>query len=609
MDVGNKKSKLLASALLITSYVHSVSAQGLSSIGGGYGNAEATMVEFFNEMVFYGFQVDSVAGITLFFIAPLFGFYMINKNIFEIGFESFEERIDRTSYGRTNEDIPTGLKGAALAVAFITVQVVGLLGTFMLLLITGLAYTAWLLNFIGLFGDYSGGGSSGGGGSPSSTSSAGGGNDGVGQEVRDELEEIRSENQQLRDQLDQISGEQEEDETGMENGDEGPEEAETHIEQELKHLKAAEQILNQLEGEVERVESDIRDQEQRTEQEEQEELELIDALQRQQSKLYDALSKVDAAESEMIENENEIDQLIESVSSPDQINIDAIEEDMAYNIKNLQNVEAMFKNIREMEQNEFQELQRALQEEKDVLTNIENQGLEIQDLQVLVKNVFEESELLESLFESEEDVISMAERLAQQVEDREDYQRLEKDERVIDDLEQKFNTILNKERQLRETLDELGEIQQQEEGQHEKALRELEQLEQSLQKLQELLQKIDEELEQFLEKAQVEERSIEEAREMFERGETGDADPRDNNWDKSEAAREYERKANDRGVTDFTQTKDEFQMSVQIAEGLIEDLQGVEGHEVRGLTQIITEMRNELQSVIQEVKEREGEEN
>lgn len=599
--MGNKKSKLLASVISLSAYISSVSAQGFSVIGGS-GGTEASMVEFFNEMVFYGFQVDSVAGIMLFFVAPLFGFYMINKNIFEIGFESFEERIDRSNYARTNEDLPTGLKGAALAVAFITVQVVGFLGTFMLLLITGLAYTAWVLNFVGLFGDYTGGGSSGGGSSSSSSSQTGG----TSQEILDELEDMKSENQQLRDELEQIRAEQEEDESDMENGDEGPEEAETHIEQELKQLNSVEQILNQLEEEVERVESEIKSQEQQTEQEEQEELELLETLQRQQNKLYHALSKVDAAESEMIENENEVKQMIESVSSPDQINLDAIDEDLAYNIKNLQNVEEMFKNIREMEQNEFQELQNVLQDEKDVLANIEAQGQEIQDLSILVKNVFQESELLESLFESEEDVLSMAERLAHQVEDREDYQRLENDEKVIDDLEQKFNTILNKEQQLRQRLEDLEDTQQQEEGKHEKALRELRQLEQSMKKVQELLQEIDQHLEQFLDKAQVEERSIEEAMDMFERGETGDSNPRDVNWENSEAAREYERKANDRGTIKFNEVKDEFDMSVQMAESLLEDLRGMDGDDVTGLREMVIEMKNELQAIIREVEKEEN---
>lgn len=192
---------------MILAGVQSTAAQGFST-GIGSGGAEASVVNFFNEMVFYTFEVNSVAEITLYFIAPLFGFYMINKNIFGLGFESFEERIDRQSYGRTDDDIPSGLKGLALAVAFMTVQVAGIFGTVILLVAGGLAFTAWMLNHVGLLGDWN----QSRGGSGSTTSSSSGDTEDAAQQVSEAINVAEQDEEEAEQDMEQGNVEEAEDE-------------------------------------------------------------------------------------------------------------------------------------------------------------------------------------------------------------------------------------------------------------------------------------------------------------------------------------------------------------------------------------------------------------
>lgn len=142
--------------------------------GGGVGNTgvEASLVEFANTILL--FQVGSAADVLLYFLAPIAGFYFIQKNILSYGFELFEERIDRHTYGRTDDDIPNGIKGLSIVTGFITVQMLGMLGAGVLL-VTGLL--SILLAFLMQFGLLEGA-LGGGDGDGRGRTNTGGGNNG-----------------------------------------------------------------------------------------------------------------------------------------------------------------------------------------------------------------------------------------------------------------------------------------------------------------------------------------------------------------------------------------------------------------------------------------------
>ncbi|MFT4892282.1 MAG: hypothetical protein ACI8Z7_000049 [Candidatus Nanohaloarchaea archaeon] len=118
-------------------------------ITGSTGNPEEQLIELFNQVLFT-FEAQSIADIFLFFILPLFGFYFINKNIFEIAFENFHERIGRDEWAYTDDELPTGVKGLSFVVAFMTVQIFGAFGTWLLVSTAGLAFAAWALSYMGL---------------------------------------------------------------------------------------------------------------------------------------------------------------------------------------------------------------------------------------------------------------------------------------------------------------------------------------------------------------------------------------------------------------------------------------------------------------------------
>ncbi|MFB6115167.1 MAG: hypothetical protein ABEK04_02660 [Candidatus Nanohalobium sp.] len=98
---------------------------------GEQNSIQASFVEFANNILL--FQVNTPADVLLFFIAPMAGFYFIQKNMLSFGFELFEERIDRHTYGRTDEDVPNGIKGLSIVTGFITVQMLGTFGAGILL--------------------------------------------------------------------------------------------------------------------------------------------------------------------------------------------------------------------------------------------------------------------------------------------------------------------------------------------------------------------------------------------------------------------------------------------------------------------------------------------
>ncbi|PSG98716.1 MAG: hypothetical protein BRC29_01150 [Nanohaloarchaea archaeon SW_7_43_1] len=141
----SKKLKAVHISATFTLFLTKVSAQIIDSSG----RPEDQLLEVFNQILLT-FEAQSISEVFLFFILPLFGFYFINKNIFEIAFENFHERIDRHEWHNTDDELPTGVKGLAFVVAFMVVQITGAVGTWILVSTAALAFGAWVLSYMDL---------------------------------------------------------------------------------------------------------------------------------------------------------------------------------------------------------------------------------------------------------------------------------------------------------------------------------------------------------------------------------------------------------------------------------------------------------------------------
>lgn len=148
-------------------YLVSVPFTAAQTIGGNQG-IEASLLEFMGTILV--FEIESVQGVLLYFLAPMAGFYFVQKNMLSYGFELFEERIDRNNYGRTDDDIPNGIKGLSIVTSFITVQMLGRVSPGILFATALLSILLGALMQFGLLQELSGGGSS----SSSRGSSSGG---------------------------------------------------------------------------------------------------------------------------------------------------------------------------------------------------------------------------------------------------------------------------------------------------------------------------------------------------------------------------------------------------------------------------------------------------
>lgn len=148
-------------------YLVSVPLTAAQTIGGNQG-IEASLLEFMSTILV--FEIESVQGVLLYFLAPIAGFYFIQKNMLSYGFELFEERIDRNSYGRTDDDIPNGIKGLSIITSFITVQMLGRISTSILFATALLSILLGALMQFGLLQGLGGGSSSSSSTSTSSSS-------------------------------------------------------------------------------------------------------------------------------------------------------------------------------------------------------------------------------------------------------------------------------------------------------------------------------------------------------------------------------------------------------------------------------------------------------
>lgn len=142
-----RTTRKLAGLGIFSSVSASLSAAQVT--GSGSSVSEEQFIELFNQILFT-FEADTIADVFLFFILPIFGYYFINKNIFSVAFENFHERIGREEWRRTDDELPTGVKGLSLVVAFMTVQITGIFGTALLFITAVLASAAWSLSYFDL---------------------------------------------------------------------------------------------------------------------------------------------------------------------------------------------------------------------------------------------------------------------------------------------------------------------------------------------------------------------------------------------------------------------------------------------------------------------------
>lgn len=167
-----QKSRFLHLASLAVLSVPSTAA----AIGGGTG-VEASLVSFINRILIY--EIESLSGVLLYFLAPIAGFYFIQQAFLGFGLKMFEERItENRRLGSRDDDTPTTVKGLAIVTSFITVQMLGAFSA-SILLATGILsiIMAGLMHF-GILEDVGGGSSSSSRSSTSSSSSSSGGSGG-----------------------------------------------------------------------------------------------------------------------------------------------------------------------------------------------------------------------------------------------------------------------------------------------------------------------------------------------------------------------------------------------------------------------------------------------
>lgn len=125
------RRKLLI-VLVFSLFAFNVSAQ--DSFGELVGNdltVEESLVQFVN--AFSTFEVEGASEVLLYVITPLIGFYFLTLNFVSMGYELFEERIDRPAWNHSDDEIPTGMKGFSMIVSVITVLFLGTAGAGVLL--------------------------------------------------------------------------------------------------------------------------------------------------------------------------------------------------------------------------------------------------------------------------------------------------------------------------------------------------------------------------------------------------------------------------------------------------------------------------------------------
>ena len=118
--------------VVLSLFAFNVSAQdSFSDLVGSDLSVEESLVQFVNAVT--TFEVEGAPGVLLYVITPLIGFYYLTLNFVTMGYELFEERVDRPNWTRSDEEIPTGMKGFSMIVSVITVLFLGTAGAGLLL--------------------------------------------------------------------------------------------------------------------------------------------------------------------------------------------------------------------------------------------------------------------------------------------------------------------------------------------------------------------------------------------------------------------------------------------------------------------------------------------
>jgi chromosome segregation ATPase len=496
-----KKSKLklkgILFSILVTLQISLISAQGILNRSLSNDLALGEAIAALNYVLLW--EITTWLDLTL-FIASWAGFYFATRplllEIYGVILDNFPTSSRRNRYSTTDDGEPIGMKGLALTSSFVTTQIVGGIIGFIAMIAIGaiglfiFAYTMikgtpnYMKNLSNQINGANGGGR---------TRGSNGGQQAEEYETIQQLNQVLAENEQLREQLEQVRNEEEDDEDNL-GDEEGPDEAESNITQQLEQLEQIETRFNEIESELEQIEEEIRTEENQTDQEEQELSQLEDKIRNQQRELHSIISRVVDVEDNLEQNEGEVTQLIKDPSS---INENSLKQDLAYSSNSLNQIEEMFEEIHQMEQTEFQELRTAIEDEKVIVSEIERLENRTNELKQEIEELIENSKLLESVVEGEEDIIQKTERLAREIKDKEDYQNLEEDERVLEDVEGKLNSILNKEQTLKGKMQEIEEHYENEKNRETDLLQDLENLEASFEKTLKVLKEIGEKLVQF----------------------------------------------------------------------------------------------------------------
>lgn len=125
------RRKLLI-VLIFSLFAFNAAAQdSFSDLVGSDLTLEESLVQFVNSVT--TFDVEGAPGVLLYVVTPLIGFYFLTLNFVSMGYELFEERIDRPAWNHSDDEIPTGMRGFAMIVSVITVLFLGTAGAGLLL--------------------------------------------------------------------------------------------------------------------------------------------------------------------------------------------------------------------------------------------------------------------------------------------------------------------------------------------------------------------------------------------------------------------------------------------------------------------------------------------
>lgn len=140
-----RKFSVLVALLVLT---FSVSAQAsFSDLFGSQMSLGESLVNFVNSVT--TFNLSTPGEVLLYVLAPLVGFYFLIKNFLAIGYEMFEDRIDRPEFEKYDE-LPNGFKAFSAVTSVIAVLTLGAYGAGLLFFIALASFLLLAMMFAGL---------------------------------------------------------------------------------------------------------------------------------------------------------------------------------------------------------------------------------------------------------------------------------------------------------------------------------------------------------------------------------------------------------------------------------------------------------------------------